>query len=198
MWYKLKRILIYPDGVTEKQVYPKKLYEYSYNFVWKTISQIVSDWWATAQWTPTITSSWYTSTSISRVRSNFTLPSLSTAKKIILATTLVVNTNWYTKAVRLFGDGRTYATWYLVWYTDSSIQIWWDSYSVSAVSAWTYETKAVIDLENWTATFSLTWRSNSIYTLTATQINNIKSCTVAEVFSDDNRWAVSSVSLEIE
>ena len=25
MWYKLKRILIYPDGVTEKQVYPAKM-----------------------------------------------------------------------------------------------------------------------------------------------------------------------------
>ena len=25
MWYKLKRILIYPDGVTEKQVYPKTI-----------------------------------------------------------------------------------------------------------------------------------------------------------------------------
>ena len=29
MWYKLKRILIYPDGVTEKQVYPK--YEWKPN-----------------------------------------------------------------------------------------------------------------------------------------------------------------------
>ena len=27
MWYKLKRILIYPDGVTEKQVYPKYEWE---------------------------------------------------------------------------------------------------------------------------------------------------------------------------
>ena len=50
MWYKLKRILIYPDGVTEKQVRPKKLYEYSYDFRGKTKSQVTADWWQAWSW----------------------------------------------------------------------------------------------------------------------------------------------------
>lgn len=44
MWYKLKRILIYPDGVTEKQVRPYK-YEYSYDFRNKTAAQVTSAGW---------------------------------------------------------------------------------------------------------------------------------------------------------
>ena len=41
MWYKLKRILIYPDGVTEKQVYP---YKYPYKPTSNTLLYMPLDW----------------------------------------------------------------------------------------------------------------------------------------------------------
>ena len=52
MWYKLKRILIYPDGVTEKQVYPALPYQYSYDFRNKTTAQFTADGWTAYEWTP--------------------------------------------------------------------------------------------------------------------------------------------------
>ena len=196
MWNKIKKIY-----VGTQQVRPKDVFEYSYDFRNKTISQIISDWWTTAQWTPTITSNWYSSSNSSRSRSNFTLPSLSNAKKITLKTTIVFNNStsaW--KAVRLFTSSRTNATGYLVSaYWDMQVQIGWDSTILSPTwSAWTYNTTAILDLQNATYTFSVTWFSDNTWTITSTQISNIRACTVAEVFSEDNKWALSSISLTVE
>ena len=43
MWYKLKRIMMRPNGV-EKQVRPSR-FEYSYDFRNKTVAQAEADWW---------------------------------------------------------------------------------------------------------------------------------------------------------
>lgn len=173
---------------------------YSYTFTGKTISQIQTDWWTTAQWTPTITSNWYSSSNSSRARSNFALSSLSNAKKITLKTTIVFTSTASWTACRLFTSSRTNATWYLIstnW--DRQIQIWWDVTTLSAIwTTGTFETISEFDLENATYKFSLTWFSDITWTLTSTQISNIRNCTVSEAFSEDNNGALSSISLTIE
>ena len=45
MWYKLKRILIYPDGVTEKQVYPDKMPWYQeVEYIQSSGTQYINTW----------------------------------------------------------------------------------------------------------------------------------------------------------
>lgn len=176
-------------------------YEYSYDFRGKTLSQIISDWWTTAQWSPTITSNGYASTTSGRARSNLTLPSLATAKKITLnANVVFTNSYTYSKTVRLFTSSRTNATWWLITpWMDTQIQIWWDVIWIWAISStWTFNTTAVFDLQNATYKFSSTWYSDRTGTLTSTQISNIRACTVAEAFAEDTNWAVSSMSLIVE
>lgn len=53
MWYKLKRILIYPDGVTEKQVRPTQSSQVLFDF-WDWTNSQWSVWWG-SQWTITKT-----------------------------------------------------------------------------------------------------------------------------------------------
>ena len=68
MWYKLKRILIYPDGVTEKQVYPAHKPEVYFNF-WDWTN---STWTTTGtQWTVTKYSDRITFYNSSNVSQNY-------------------------------------------------------------------------------------------------------------------------------
>ena len=196
-------VYLYPSGTeTElKNAYIGRVYEYEYDFRGKTISQIVSDWWATAQWTPQITSNWYASTSSSRARSIFTLPSLSTAKKITFYTNIIfTSSTGAADCIRLSTTSLTNMTWY---YMDNAwgvqAQIGWSIISQTGISwAWAYKMTVELDFQNSTYKYTLTWHSDITGTLTSEQISNIKSCTVAEVMSDGNTWAVTDFHIIVE
>ena len=173
-------------------------YEYSYDFRNKSTSQITADGWTTWSGTPSISSIGYTSANSSTARSSKTLPSLANAKKITLISTIVTSgdpASW----LRLFWDGRTYATWPLLWSSSWQLQYAWDITNISWLSAWTYGTKTVVDLENSTITFSITWKSDTLVNLTSTQVNNIKNqITNLEVFAWASWTGVTSMSILIE
>jgi len=61
MWYKLKRILIYPDGVTEKQVYPAWWKPWANTIAYYPLKEDVLDYswnWNNWSWNPNSFTGW--------------------------------------------------------------------------------------------------------------------------------------------
>ena len=105
MWYKLKRILIYPDGVTEKQVYPawwkplnpKCWYKFDWDYTDSTWNFWVASWTSTFQTLSSgvkvLQTDW---TNMVSLPSGITANSLSTYTIIFWMKPITTNPNyWY-------------------------------------------------------------------------------------------------------
>ena len=183
-------------------------YEYSYTFKWKTASQIGSER-TTQVWTIAVNTNGLTWTSGSDVLVTKSIPSLTNAKKIIITSTIVGQS--VTNTAGLTGVNK--GTW---WGTgDLGYAVYWSQFGGMRVaiyynwasSQWnvvwnatgtTYNTTLTIDLVAKTATWVISWFSDSILTLTDAQITDIKTyeylrCYVSTVYS-----TISSVSIKIE
>lgn len=87
MWYKLKRILIYPDGVTEKQVYPKTRNPWANTLLYCPLKEDYADHSPTPKtitlnWTVTQDTIWYNFNWWYLVSSAFTWPTTHTTMSI--------------------------------------------------------------------------------------------------------------------
>ena len=185
-----------------KNAYIGEVYEYSYDFRGKTISQIISDGWTTAQWTPTIWTYWYSSANSNRARSNFTLPSLATANKITFYTNIIfTSSTGACDQIRIGNSGRTNLTWYYldnVW--NCFPQLLWNNITTitTASWAWTHKMTVELDLQNATYKYSITWYNDTTGSLTSSQISTIRGFTLAEAMSDGNTWYIKDFKLIIE
>jgi hypothetical protein len=104
---------------------------------------------------------------------------------------------WF--ATRLFKyPGRQYATGILMWWTARQYQRWWTSTEVSWSFNWTYTTKTVVDLVNKTVTYSITWTTDVTYSLSNTEVANIKTINTWEVSGSNTVAWVKSVSILVE
>ena len=205
-------IYLHPNGVKKelKNDYIWEVYEYSYTFKWKTVSEITSEW-TSLIWGVAVNSDWATWIGQNNdLRIWKSIPSLDTAKKIIISWTVVANNptqNAWQLTISMgtwWGVGETgyqvygsYFNWIKVMYGDGSTQYFWNKVG-DAVSGSTYKPKTTIDLENKIITWELSWFSNSTLALTDTQINHIRQfdklvCYVASTWS-----TISDVSITIE
>ena len=194
MWYKLKRILIYPDGVTEKQVYPAPIRK-SIDVRWKTLAQIQAEWWGLNYWKSyTLDSNWI-SVSANNAWVAFYYPlSLSNAHNITLKYTWYTNWwgSWYWWGAALWisnnVDFSTTMEWYLLgmyqswnnaWWKGTNIRLWFNnvlSTSWGNNTSWDINQTFVINLDTWVCTYTITSpvTFNTSVTLTSAQLAQVK------------------------
>lgn len=189
------------------KVRPTPIYSYSYTFKWKTSSQISNDW-STLIGTINTNSDWVTWTSNSELRIKVDIPSLTTAKKITISGTFVVNQNSY--------NGMSFIIWTWSWW-GSGFAGWnahgsnfhgisttyyngtdhfWNVVGYTTIG--TYTPTITIDLENKTINETLSWFSNSTNTFTNSDIATIRQFNQLIVYVYMNKTAVSDVSILIE
>ena len=201
-------VYLYPSGTeTElKNAYIGGVYEYSYDFVGKTISQIANDWW---QWT-----SWWTNTSDGIYRNSWGNPmyislawmhtALATATKVTMKIWVYVTKWTWTRdvACRVWDSWKANAYFwvYFGWQnTDNNFAgtSGWTTYSYTWATVFTL----IYDLVNKTLSISST-DGNSItpntYSLTDSYIASVVN---GERIYIQQNWTYSkmkSVSLTIE
>lgn len=178
MWYKLKRILIYPDGVTEKQVRP--ISRYGYDFRNKSINQINTDGWTVQSWTIAFDANWvYRSWWTANVVITKPIPNnISNARKIIISMWNIM-ASASSSFFALWENASTSIS-YFTWLTLDTNQnrydiwIWWTIYYNSWLSAGTYDTSLTLDLVNKTYVLSSSWTTLKTGTITDTEVSNIR------------------------
>ena len=178
-------------------------YEYSYDFRGKTTSQVTAEWFTIKEWNFTINSNGVTSSSSSgRVLLHKTVSNVATAKKIILNNTFVLGSSATGCSFRLTNNNRTYTSWIQLTVSTNNYEfhIWWDKVAtLSWMSAGTYTWTTVLDLENKIATFSVSWKATQTYTITDTQVNNIRNYdTLVELQCWNSSCTISNISVTIE
>ena len=186
-----------------------KTRHYDYTFKWKTAAEITSEW-TSLVWGVAVNSDWVTWIGMNNdLRIWKSIPSLETAKKIIISFTVVAN-NWTQNAWQLtismgtwWGTGEagyqvygSYFNWIKAMYSDGSTQYFWNKVG-DAVSGSTYKPKTTIDLENKIITWELSWFSNSTLTLTDAQINHIRQFDKLVCYTAANWSTISDVSIDI-
>ena len=139
MWYKLKRILIYPDGVTEKQVYPwlKTLTfdfanDWQLNFTKYTWS--LTMWYTSGSWI-----SWYKTDYTSgqlNISPNSDFFSLTTLKRMVIDLYLPSTSQWSAWWIFLVTENQRF--WYAL-NPNETTKIWfssWSSYNIGVTKTW--------------------------------------------------------------
>lgn len=184
MWYKLKRILIYPDGVTEKQVYPWTITE-TYTLTW------VPDWDVNKY--ISIAKSWHRVNKVIFKYSN---------------TTSVTNSNNW---VRISWNSNT-VNRYWIWYTYTSwvwqVLVNWNINSQSltnfyTASKWSWTSNVIFTIERWKTTLVSTWATtiNTSWTQTTAEQNIVEtvmnSATINAYASRNNWWTVSDITITV-
>ena len=166
--------------------------EFTYNFAWKTIAWIRTDWWVTksADKYVILDSTWLKMPSIWQWDANkvkiYYPYDFSSAKQITVqcetywqATTWW---NWFNLWVYASSDFSRYcyvswwtttASWY-IWRTAAWAVSWGVNYWDTPVT-WTYTLTGVFDLDAWTLTFTKAWLNDLTYSLTSSDIASIKS-----------------------
>ena len=184
-------------------------YEYSYTFKWKTLAEITSEWTSTV-WGVATNSDGATWTWQNNDLNIVTpIPSLATAKTVIISWTVVANDStknaWalYIGAESWWGTGRagyqvygSYFTWLTCAYGDGTNHLW----NKVGDGVWgnTYKPTVTIDLENKLITGVLSWFSNSTLTLTDARVNHIRQFEYLRVYAAANWSTISDVSIRIE
>ena len=168
---------------TMKNAYIWDVYEYSYDFRGKTISQVQADWWNIFEWlsAATINSYWISLTNGQELRAKIDKSwILKNAKKITMG--MIATLNWYSASRFSYYKTATISTreWF-TWprYASSWYQttIYSDSTTDSVSLSWTATMTTVLDLDNKTwITTSSKWYSRS-WTLTDEQVSNIRNNT---------------------
>jgi hypothetical protein len=201
---KIKRILVRQNW-QEKQVRPAPLYEYEYTFKWKTVSQIQNEF-TLQSWSLNVNSDWFTWSSSQDCLLIKSIPSLSTAKKIIITWTMVVN------SLMVSNNASFFWIWSSSGYVINRVE--WSTYSWINVAVktngtvvngnavwntvqWTYTQTLTIDLENKQVIGAVPWFSNSTLTLTDAQITAIRSFGYLETYVSLNLSAISNVSIKV-
>ena len=196
----------YHNGVEYKIKFPVPHFEYSYTFKWKTSSQISSDW-TTLIWAIATNSEWVTWTSSQEMRIAKSI-NLEDATKIIITWTVVWQNNTKTAWAILIWKWTWWGTW-LTWYeVEWSYYDWlnvaysnWTTYHWNRVwyaTAWTYKTTTEIDLVNKKITWKCEWYSNSEYTLSDSDVNNIKTFNQLIAYTSLATSTISDIGITIE
>lgn len=175
MWYKLKRILIYPDGVTEKQVYPAP-YQYSYDFRDKSTTILTNDGWTISSTSGmSFNSDWiYLNGAYTPNIHRDLWVSLNDAKyiKYIMNWKFIWDAGmWCTLITRVGTDDNT-QNWLANNKNSSVASVWWYIQGTRTfkqnISAWNYVQSLKFDLENKTMLLDVNWNT---YTWTLTDAN---------------------------
>ena len=162
MWYKLKRILIYPDGVTEKQVYPWEITE-TYTYSWWS--------WITQQKFYSIAKSWFKVTSINITGSWWPISS-SVYNTLVDVSINKDNSRTYQEVMFALNLG-TWNTWTFSWIRvreNSSTLI--DSYQISSSHInYTSSNSYTIEYTRTWYNFTINWHQYSwTYTTSAKSV----------------------------
>lgn len=192
-------------GTSElKNAYIGEVYEYSYTFKWKTAAEIWNEW-TTMVGTPSVNSEWFNGNECIIAKD---IPSLATVKRITITWT-VVGQGWNNTAIQLWLGKWTW------WWTGGAFyEVYWSSYGGLKVkyydgtsytwnAVWnatnsTYKPTLTIDLENKIITWTLSWFSNSTYSINDTQVSNIRTFTHLHCYISATSWAISDISITIE
>ena len=198
---------------TEKELkndYIWKVYEYEYDFRNKSSTQLTNDWWSVLTWTLETGSSWITSPTGKDVTLWHSVD-LSTAKKITIDTSIVWNRDdaysgrgmWFW--VRLNWSNycifRVYNNWWNYTGIRTILDIWWTVYDWTSIgNIWTssYTPKFIIDLENKTLTWKISWYNDATYTLTDAQITAIRNMTYLSVYATQHNFYIQTASILVE
>lgn len=171
-------VYIWTSGVL-KNDYIGEVYEYSYDFRNKTLSQVQNDWWTFQEWSGTVAfnSNWvYLRSTSYNLRMRNVKGPWTNANKITMTMTATVWTWSATFKLSTSNNADTNTTSINI---DSNrnkqeLIIYWNWYSFSWLSSWTYTQKVVLDLVNKTYTLSCTWKSDNTWSITDEQIAWIK------------------------
>ena len=194
MWYKLKRILIYPDGVTEKQVYPNVINK-SIDLRWKTLAQIQAEWFDIMSWNGSyvLNSNWLCtdgtinngislyynlwttlkSTNIIKVKATWYIWGGSNLKWYVFIGTAYEARAWWTKnwTWLQYTSWTSSSGWQTRPYTNTTaLGTAWGNWTTGNVNM-----EFTLDLNTWNYTGKITSpvTYNTSGTLTASQITNI-------------------------
>ena len=189
-----------------KNAYIGEVYEYSYDFRNKSLSQVQNDWWTLQEWSGAVAfnANWvYLSSKSYNLRMwNVKWP-WTNANKIIMTMTATVWTWSATFKLSTSDNADTNTTGINI---DSNwnkqvLAIYWTSYTFSWLSSWTYTQKVVLDLLNKTYTLSCTWKTDNTWSITDAQIAWIKanSKTVwVYIWSGSTGTVIRDISILVE
>lgn len=183
-----------------------KTRHYDYTFKWKTATEIWNEW--TKQIGDfSVNSDWVTGTSSQEMRITKSIPSLATAKRIVIQTTVVWinsvytawavwiwNWAWWGTYVANFNIYGSQYNWIRLELYDWASNYWNTIWTATAA---TYDATLTIDLENKTMTGSIPWFSDSVLTLTDAWISMIRAYEYIVCYASLNRSTISDVSIDI-
>ena len=202
MWYKIKRILTWVNW-EEKQIYPAG-WTYSYDFQWKTKSQIFSDGWETQQWIINCDSDWLYCTNW---RISIPMPwNYDKAKKIKFEYVGILWNSWTQDVATCTTSVKTWEQNYILNYNtyspnSSTFGVWWtgNNYIVTVPNT-TYAWNMVVDIINKTCTITFTqWISyTNTINITDSQITNIKTNKYISIFMNWSYPRTKSIKLTVE
>ena len=196
-------------SVELKNAYIGEVYEYSYIFKWKTATEIWNEWDLLVG-SIGVNSEWVTGiNSNTEMRIKINIPSLATAKKVIISGTIV----WQNSSKTAGQIWIWKWTWWGTWHT--CYQVYWSYYngmkvdlyynntdtswnSVGNATAQTYKPTLTIDLENKTIVWSVSWFSNSTLSLSDAQVADIRTYEYLVCYTSLNTSTISDVSITIE
>ena len=198
MWNKIQRIY-----VGSNQVRPK--YEYSYDFRNKSSTILTNDGWTIVKGTPSFNNYGVRWADIRLTRD---LPSLTNAKKIIFycSGTVISGSNIACRVANSVTSSSS------VWVSGVSldtggnrrqVRIYDTNTNYSGLSTWTYTSSLVFDLANKTFTLTTSWLTTQTWTITDTQISNIRANTKKIYIFVDNSgsstsWGLATMWITIE
>lgn len=206
-----------------KNAYIGEVYEYSYDFANKSVSQLQNDWWTFVyiEWNtpPTFSSDWITNwTSVYwgntvLITRTWISSYIANANKVTLIFTW--KTQWWQISHKFYrvanSSTRSDTTWgYIqvtsIYFQDQKSAVYWWIYGESGyenINPSTYNNvmvtqTCVLDFINKTMTITDTLWFSKVLTLTDTQINNIKNNTIYDTIAMGARWTIKSISTIIE
>lgn len=180
------------------------VYEYSYDFRNKSSTILTNDGWTTVKGTPS-----FSGYGVRWVDTRLTrdLPSLTNAKKIIFyCSGTVVDGNIACRVANSVTSSSS------VWVSGVSLEVGNNQRQVriydtntnySGLSTWTYTSSLVFDLANKTFTLTTSWLTTQTWTITDTQISNIRANTKKiYIFVDsqgsNTSWGLATMWITIE
>lgn len=220
MWYKLKRILIYPDGVTEKQVYPAYKVHITSDLRWATLAGLQAQWWdgilyRNASYVLNANGLTSSSTDNDSAFLYKNIPDLNSNNIITIKLTGNMPT-WcfiwsdmsnqnvfpaiYSNSLRMWYKTGTQTTPYVISYNDSTAlwtQPYWDT-------NWNITLTTKVNLSTGVIEYNLTSPKTftSTATLTSTQLTNVltyKNIWVrTQKFTGGSNWYIYTVELTVE
>jgi hypothetical protein len=145
MWYKLKRILIYPDGVTEKQVYPAKVVECDFK---------QSDNWFTYLWR----SRPWESVTVGRDATHWLYATYNSTSnlQVFYSTPNTITSQWDIYKIEFYCYSTSVQNW--AWFVSNAtsdymsypatyVRFWYNGIDIYNNSTWTWT--VVVDMPSW-------------------------------------------------